>query len=194
MATTTFTTERPKPGEYNPYYDRYISLIPGSDIVDTLEKQLPKTIALLSRRSDEEGKFRYEPGKWSLKEVLGHMNDTERIMAYRALRIARGDKTPLPGFEQDDFVRDGPFVELSLSSLVEEFNMVRAATLSLFRTFRPQDWTRRGKASDHEITVRALAYIIAGHELHHRNILEERYLRNDHARLEQGHVAERRAI
>lgn len=194
MATTTLIIERPKPGEYKPYFDRYISLIPGSDIVGTLEKQLPKTVALLSGRSDEESNFRYEPGKWSLKEVIGHMNDTERIMAYRALRIARGDKTPLPGFEQDDFVRDGPFAELSLSSLVEEFQTVRAATLSLLRTFRPQDWTRRGNASDHEITVRALIYIIAGHELHHRNIVEERYLKNDRNRLEQSRVAERRAI
>lgn len=194
MATTTFIIERPKLGEYKPYYDRYISLIPGNDIIGTLEKQLPKTVALLSGRSDEEGNFRYEPGKWSLKEVIGHLNDTERIMAYRALRIARGDQTPLPGFEQDDFVRDGPFADLSLSSLVEEFQTVRAATLSLLRTFRPQDWTRRGHASDHEITVRALVYIIAGHELHHRNIVEERYLKNDPNRLEQARVAERRAV
>jgi len=194
MATTTLIIERPKLGEYNPYYDRYISLIPGSDIIGTLEKQLPKTIALLSGRSEEEGNFRYEPGKWSLKEMLGHMNDTERIMAYRALRIARGDQTPLPGFEQDDFVRDGPFAELSLSLLVEEFKTIRAATLTLLRTFRSQDWTRRGRASDHDITVRALVYIIAGHEVHHRNILQERYLKNDHNVLEQGRVAERRAI
>ena len=194
MATTTLIIERPKLGEYNPYYDRYISLIPGNDIIGTLEKQLPKTVALLSGRSEEEGNFRYEPGKWSLKEVIGHLNDTERIMSYRALRIARGDKTPLPGFEQDDFVRDGPFAELSLSSLVEEFKTIRAATLALLRTFRPQDWTRRGKASDHEITVRALVYIIAGHELHHRNIVEERYLKNDRNHLEQGRVAEHRAI
>ena len=184
MATTSLIIERPKLGEYNPYYDRYISLIPGSDIIGTLEKQLPKTIALLSGRSEEEGNFRYQPGKWSVKEVIGHMNDTERVMAYRALRIARCDKTPLAGFEQDDFVRDGPFAELSLGSLVEEFQTVRAATLSLLRTFRPQDWTRRGKASDHEITVRALAYIIAGHEVHHRNILLERYLKNDGERLQ----------
>jgi hypothetical protein len=194
MATTSLIIERPKLGEYNPYYDRYISLILGNDVIGTLEKQLPKTVALLSGRSDDEGNFRYEPGKWSLKEVVGHLNDTERIMSYRALRIARGDKTPLPGFEQNDFVRDGPFAELSLNSLVEEFKTIRASTLYLLRTFRPQDWTRRGKASDHEITVRALAYIIAGHEVHHRNIVEERYLKNDRDRLEQGRVAERRAI
>jgi hypothetical protein len=169
-------TERPKPGEYNPYYDKYISLILGSDIVGTLASQLPKTVALLSSLSEQEGELRYAPGKWSLKEALGHVIDTERIMAYRALRIARGDRTPMPGFEQDDYVRNGPHADISLAELVEEFKTVRAATLSLFRNLREQDWKRQGIANQDDITVRALAYIIAGHELHHRNILEERYL------------------
>ena len=176
MTATTLSTERPKPGEYKPYFDRYISLIPGNDILSTLEKQISKTLALLSERSEAEGDFRYAPGKWTLKEVLGHINDTERIMGYRALRIARGDKTPLAGFEQDDLVRNGPFADLSLASLIEEFKSVRASTLALLRTFRPQDWTRRGLVDNNEITVRALVYIIAGHELHHRGILGERYL------------------
>lgn len=177
MTTTTLTTERPKPGEYNPYYDRYISLVLGNDIIGILEKQLPKTLALLSGRSEAEGDFRYAPGKWTLKEVLGHMNDAERIMGYRALRIARGDQTPMEGFEQDDYVRDGPFADLTVAGLLEEFKSIRASTLTLLRSFRPQDWTRRGTANNDSISVRALAYIIAGHELHHRNILEERYLR-----------------
>jgi hypothetical protein len=175
MTTTTLATERPKPGEYNPYFDRYISLVLSNDIIGTLERQVPKTLALFSGRSEADGNFRYAPGKWTLKEVLGHLNDTERIMAYRALRIARGDQTPLAGFEQDDYVRDGPFADLSLAALIDEFRSIRAATLTLLRSFRPQDWTRRGVASQKDITVRALAYIIAGHELHHRNILEERY-------------------
>jgi len=167
--------ERPKPGEYNAYYDRYISLIPGTDILSTLSSQAPKTIALLSARSEQEGELRYAPGKWSVKEAFGHLIDTERIMSYRALRIARNDRTPLAGFDQDDFVRDGPYSELRLVGLVEEFKNVRAATLAFFRNLRDQDWTRRGVANNHDITVRALAYIIAGHELHHRNLLEERY-------------------
>jgi hypothetical protein len=175
MTTNTMTSERPKPGEYNPYYDRYISLIPGSDIISTLTSQLPKTVALLSGRSEPEGELRYAPGKWSVKEALGHMIDTERIMAYRALRIARHDRTPMEGFEQDDYVRDGPYADLRLADLVEEFKTVRATTLAFFRNLRPGDWTRSGIANKNEITVRALAYIIAGHELHHRNILEERY-------------------
>jgi DinB superfamily len=175
MTTTTLTTERPKTGEYHPYYDRYISLIPGNDIIGTLEKQFPKTIALLSGRTEEESNFRYAPGKWTLKEVLGHMNDTERIMAYRLLRISRGDQTPIEGYEQDDYISDGPFAGLTLAALIEEFKTIRASTLTLLRNLRPQDWTRGGVANKNEISVRALAYVIAGHELHHRSILEERY-------------------
>jgi hypothetical protein len=168
-------TERPKPGEYTPYYDRYISLIPGNDIIGTLAAQLPKTVALLDSRGEADGAFRYAPGKWTVKEAVGHVIDTERIMSYRALRIARNDRTPIEGFEQDDYVRDGPFADLRLADLVEEFKSVRAATVAFFRGLRPTDWTRRGIANKNEISVRALAYVIAGHELHHRHILEERY-------------------
>jgi hypothetical protein len=177
-------TERPKPGEYAPDYDRYISLIPVNDVVTTLATQLPKTVALLSSRSEADGEFRYGPGKWSVKEAIGHVIDTERIMSYRALRIARNDHTPIEGFEQDDYVRDGPFADLRLADLVEEFKSVRAATLAFFRGLRPTDWTRRGIANKSEISVRALAYIIAGHELHHRHILEERYFASTAARAE----------
>jgi len=175
--------ERPKPGEYNPYYDRYISLIPGNDVIATLTAQLPKTVALLSTRS-EDGDLRYAPGKWSVKETLGHMIDTERIMTYRALRIARNDRTPIEGFEQDDFVRDGPHGDLSLADLIEEFKTIRAATLAFLRNLRPADWSRRGIANNNEITVRALAFVVAGHELHHRQILEERYFQTSPARAE----------
>lgn len=169
-------TERPKAGEYNAYYDKYISLIPGTDVVGTLAGQLPKTVALLSSLSEQDGELRYAPGKWSLKEALGHVIDTERIMAYRALCIARGDRTPLAGFEQDEYVRGGPYATIRLADLVEEFKNVRAATIALFRNLREEDWKRQGVANKNDITVRALAYVIAGHELHHRNILEERYL------------------
>jgi hypothetical protein len=181
---TASTLERPKSGEYTPYYDRYISLIPGNDVLATLTTQLLKTVALLSERSEPDGELRYAPSKWSVKEVVGHMIDTERIMAYRALRIARNDRTSMEGFEQDDYVRDGPYADLRLADLVEEFKTVRAATLALFRNLRPADWTRRGTANQNEVTVRALAYIIAGHELHHRHILEERYFGSGPVRAE----------
>jgi hypothetical protein len=177
-------TERPKPGEYTPYYDRYISLIPGNDIIGTLAAQLPKTVALLDSRGEADGAFRYAPGKWTVKEAVGHVIDTERIMSYRALRIARNDRTPIEGFEQDDYVRDGPFADLRLADLVEEFKSVRAATVAFFRGLRTTDWTRRGIANKNEISVRALAYVIGGHELHHRHILEERYFATTPARAE----------
>src|ERR1700687_1765687 len=156
---------RPESGEYAPYYDKYVSLVPDGDILIILERQAPETAALLAR-SAADGDFRYAPGKWSVKESLGHVIDAERVFAYRALRISRNDKTPLPGFEQDDYVKYGPFGQCTLSSLVEEFASVRKATALLFRALDEVAWTRRGVASDKEVTVRALAYMIAGHELH----------------------------
>jgi hypothetical protein len=178
-ATTSTATAslRPQPGEYAPYYDRYISLVPGSDVLAALEDQRRQMLLLLSGRTESDGDIRYAPEKWSLKEVLGHISDTERIMSYRALRISRGDATPLEGFEQDDYVRNGPFARRPLADLIEDYIAVRRATISLFRNLDEAAWTRRGVASKNEVTVRALAFIIAGHELHHRKILEEKYLR-----------------
>jgi hypothetical protein len=177
MSTTMIASSRPQPGENAPYYDRYIALVPGNDIVTALEEQRRQTLLLLSGRSEADGDFRYAPDKWSLKELLGHMNDTERIMSYRALRIARGDATPIEGYEQDDYVRNGPFARLALADLIEDYIAGRRATISLFRNLDEAAWTRRGVANKNEVTVRALAYIIAGHELHHLGILEEKYLK-----------------
>ncbi len=170
-----FTIARPQAGEYAPYYDRYISLVQGDDILNTLDQQRRQMLLLLSGRDEEDGNFRYAPEKWSAKEVLGHVCDTERIFAYRALRIARADATPLEGFEQDDYVRNGGFAQRSIGDLVEDFIAVRRATLSLLRDLDEAAWTRRGVANKNEVSVRALVYIIAGHELHHRRILEEKY-------------------
>ena len=169
------TIARPQPGEYAPYYERYVSLVQGEDILSTLDQQRRETMLLLSCRDDDEGDFRYAPEKWSAKEVLGHVCDTERIFAYRALRFSRADATPLEGFEQDDYVRNGAFSQRPLSDLVEDFIAVRRATLSLLRNLDEAAWVRRGTANKNEVSVRALAYIIAGHELHHRRILEEKY-------------------
>jgi uncharacterized damage-inducible protein DinB len=170
-----FIIARPQPDEYAPYYERYIALVEGEDILRTLDQQRRDTMLLLSCRDEDEGNYRYASGKWSAKEVLGHLCDTERIFAYRALRIARGDSTPMEGFEQDDYVRNGPFADRSISDLVEEFIAVRRATLSLLRNLDEAAWMRRGTANKNEVTVRALAYMIAGHELHHRRILKEKY-------------------
>ena len=166
---------RPHAGEYAPYYERYISLVRSEDILNALDEQRRQTVLLLSGRSEEEGNFRYAPEKWSAKEVLGHLMDTERIFAYRALRIARADTTPIEGFEQDDYVRNGPFARRHLSDMIEDYIAVRRATLSLLRNLDEAAWMRRGVANKNEVTVRALAYIIAGHELHHRGMLEEKY-------------------
>ena len=171
----TFTIARPQAGEYAPYYDRYVSLVRGDDILNTLDQQRRDTMLLLSGRDEEDGDFRYAPDKWSAKEVLGHVCDTERVFAYRALRFARADATPVAGFEQDDYVRNGPFAQRPLEDLVEDFIAVRRATLSLLRNLDEAAWPRRGVANKNEVSVRALAYIIAGHELHHRRILEEKY-------------------
>jgi hypothetical protein len=166
---------RPQPDEYAPYYDRYISLVQGEDILTALDQQRRDTMTLLCGRDEEDGDFRYAPEKWSAKEVLGHMCDTERVFAYRALRISRADATPLAGYEQDDYVRNGPFAHRQLSDLVEDFIAVRRATLSLLRNLDEEAWMRRGIANKNEVSVRGIAYIIAGHELHHRGILEEKY-------------------
>ena len=175
VSPATFVIARPEPGEYAPYYDRYISLIAGSDILGTLDAQRRQMVLLLSGRDESDGDFRYAPDKWNAKEVLGHVCDTERIFAYRALRIARGDQTPLAGFEQDDYVRNGPFAGAPIAERVEDYIAVRRATLTLLRNLDEAAWVRRGVANKNEVSVRALGYIIAGHEVHHRRILEEKY-------------------
>ena len=175
--TSTPTASRPQPGEYTPYYDRYVSLVPANDILAALDDQRRQMLLLLCGRAEADGDLRYAPDKWSLKELLGHVNDTERIMSYRALRIARGDATPIEGYEQDDYVRNGPFASRPLADLIEDYIAVRRATVSLFRNLDEAAWSRRGVANKNEVTVRALAYIIAGHELHHRRIIEEKYLK-----------------
>ena len=166
---------RPAPGDFAPYAEQYIRLVTGADILDSLQSQLMQTTTLLSGRSERDGNFRYAPGKWSVKDVVGHVTDAERIFAYRALRIARGDETPLSGFEQDDYVRGARFNERKLQDLVDEYADVRQASLALFRSLNQEEWQRRGTASNNPVTVLALAYIIAGHELHHRKVLDELY-------------------
>ena len=167
--------KRPEATEYAEFYAGYVSKVPGTDAVSVLESQRLQMVQLFAARSERDGSFRYAPGKWTVKEVLGHVTDTERIFTYRALRIARGDQTPLPSFEQDDYVKIGGFGERTLAGLAEEFALVRAASIALFRSFPEEAWSRRGIASQKEVTVRGLAFITAGHQIHHRLILEERY-------------------
>ena len=166
---------RPQAGEYAPYYEKYISLVPGNDVLGAMEAQRLLMLQLFAAHSERDGNFRYAADKWMVKEVLGHVNDSERVFAYRALCIARGEQNQLPGFEQDDYVRTGKFGERTLASLGEEFAHIRNSSIALFRSLGKEAWQRRGTANKNEVTVRALAFIIAGHELHHRLILEDRY-------------------
>ena len=166
----------PEASEYAPYYARYISLVPGRDVLAALQEQPHETLAILSALREQQGDYRYAPGKWSIKEMLGHVIDAERVFAYRALRFARNDQTPLASFEQDGYVRAGGFDACRLADLIEEFDCVRRSSVMLFGKLSVDAWMRGGVASDNPITVRALAYIIAGHELHHRRILQEKYL------------------
>jgi uncharacterized damage-inducible protein DinB len=170
------TQNRPKTGDYATSYEKYIALVPEGEFLQILETQLREWQRLLGELSEEQADFRYEPGKWSIKEMLGHVSDTERIFAYRLLRIARGDQTPLAGFEQDDYVRMANSAARKRSDLLEEFTAVRRATIALVSSLDGNAWIRRGVANQKEISVTALAFVIAGHERHHRLVLEERYL------------------
>src|SRR5512133_434383 len=161
------TATRPAQSEHNPYYSKYIDLVEGEDVLSALKSQLRETIAFLNCVSNEESVSRYAPGKWSVREVVGHVIDTERIFAYRALRIARGDTTPLPGFEQDDYIAAAQFDGRPWDLLLEEFAAVRRANLLMFPGLTRQAGHHRGVVNNNPIPARALAYIIAGHELHH---------------------------
>ena len=167
---------KPAAGEYAPYYERYIGLVPDGNIIDTLRSQMTDTLDLLSGMTDEQADHRYSPEKWSIKEVIGHIIDSERVFAYRALRFARNDKTPLPGFEQDDYVMNGNFDNRQLSDLAKEYEHVRAASIDLLGQLSAEAWERRGTANDAEASVRAIAWIISGHELHHKDVIRKRYL------------------
>lgn len=167
---------RPSSDEYAPYYSRYIDLLPEGDLFDLLEQQRDETLTLMKGLSEEAAARRYAPGKWSLKEVLGHVIDTERIFAYRALCISRGERQPLPGYDQDAYVAGANFDARTVVDLAEEHRAVRQATVALFRSLDEAELNRRGIANEVELSVRATAYIIAGHERHHIRIIHERYL------------------
>lgn len=167
---------RPNRDEYAPYYEKYTSLVAEGDIVNTLGQQLGTTLALLETIDETRAGARYAPDKWSIKEVVGHLIDAERVFADRALRFARGDQNPQPGFDQDEYVRNGDFDARRLADLAGEFESVRRANLAFFKSLSEEAWSRRGVANDAPVSVRGLAHIIAGHELHHVQVLKTRYL------------------
>lgn len=167
---------RPGPKEHANDFNKYINLVPGDDVISVLENQLDETVALLGGISEEQSLGRYEPGKWSMRQLLNHVNDAERIFLFRALWFARGFPDSLPGFDQDTGVAGAGADEMSWNGLVEEFRSVRQATITFFRNLPDDAWLRSGIANDNSATVRAIAYILAGHVTHHTEILKQRYL------------------
>jgi hypothetical protein len=167
-------TGRPEPGEYAPYAADDIAAVAGDDAIEALRAAARDTLAVFSDLRDE--RIVYAPGKWTLKEVLGHLIDDERIFAYRALCVARADARPLPGFDEKEYVAATTFESRPFASLLREYAIVREATLALFEPLTPQEWLRRGIVNGYEASVRGLAFHIAGHELHHLRVVREHYL------------------
>jgi hypothetical protein len=173
---TSPTIARPQADEHAPYYGKYIARVPDGNLIALLREQLIDTISLLSNVSADKADFSYGPGKWTVKEVIGHLIDVERVMAYRALRFARNDKTELPGFDENSWAENAESGKRTLNDLLEEFQVVRASTIDLARHLSAEALARYGSANGNKVSVRALFYIIAGHERHHAALLRERYL------------------
>jgi uncharacterized damage-inducible protein DinB len=166
---------RPDRSEYADFYAGYVGAVPDGDIVATIEREGARAVAMFRALPAERADFAYAPGKWTLREVVAHLADCERVFAYRALSFGRGDVAPLPGFDQEEWQPQAHAGDRPWAELVGELAAVRAATGYLVRSFAPADWLRSGVASDATVTVRALVWVIAGHELHHRRVLAERY-------------------
>jgi hypothetical protein len=170
------TSSRPSASEYAPYYDKYVQRVPDDDIVAVLRNQIADTAALLRTAPPDRADGAYAPGKWTLKEVVGHLIDVERVMSYRALRFSRNDATDLPGFEENAFVANSNFSRRTLSDLVDELEAARVATVHLAKHIDADALMHQGTANNTVVSVRGLLYIIAGHELHHAALIRERYL------------------
>jgi hypothetical protein len=172
----SFLSVRPKLDEHIPYYSTYIDRVPDGDIVDTLTRQTPETIAFLRAIPDAKADYRYAPEKWSIKEIIGHLADGERVFQYRAFRFSRADDTPVPGFDENLYVANAPFSRLRMSDLIDDLEHLRQSTIHMFASMDEEAFTRRGVANEAGVSVRAIAYIMAGHETHHIQVMKERYL------------------
>jgi hypothetical protein len=167
---------RPQSSEHPPYYDHYINLVEGDDIIKALTNQVIGIPAMISQIPEDKEDYAYAPGKWTLKEVLGHVIDTERILGYRALRFARKDKTVLPGYDENNFVANANFNKRTLYDLAHEFAIVRNSNIVLFKHFDPKALDEMGNANGKEVSVRAILFMIAGHTTHHMNVIRTKYL------------------
>lgn len=175
---TIIQMKKPGSGESASYYKHYINLNTDTNIIKSLEKQVLQIQKAFGSVPPSKQNFRYAKGKWSVKELLGHIMDAERIFGYRALRIARKDKTHLAGFEENHYVKNGAFEKRTMKSLLEEFTALRKANIELFKNLDEKQLAYKGTANNSPVSVRALAYIISGHTIHHLGILKERYLSN----------------
>jgi hypothetical protein len=163
---------QPTADEYSPYYGQYIGLVPDGDVIELLDRQIAGTAALLAEYTEAQADWRPAPGEWNAKEIVGHLSDGERLFSYRALRFARNDPTRLTGFDPNVIMAGADFADRPLAEIADEFVAVRRATIALFRSLSAAAWARDGVADGTPVSVRALAYIVAGHELHHRQDLE----------------------
>jgi uncharacterized damage-inducible protein DinB len=167
---------RPQPGDYPPTYEKYYAQLPATPIMELMAQQPVELLSLISGLSEEQASRAYAPGKWNTKQVLGHLIDTERIMLYRALSISRGEEQSLPGFDENTYVENGGFTARALANLIQEYELVRKASLAFFQNLDPAALLRRGKANNSSMTVNALFAFIPAHERHHLNLFKERYL------------------
>lgn len=163
------------PGDHAPYFEKYVSLMRNVDVVDVLHQQRRQVLHFLSSIPNEKADYAYEPGKWTVKQAIQHINDTERIFAFRLLAMSRGETQPIPGFEQDDYMAGADVSGRSLSDLHDEFESIRDATLTLVHSITPEQAMRKGIVSGHPLTARAVPFMIAGHVEHHLRIFAQRY-------------------
>ena len=169
--------KHPQKDEYAAYYHTYVDKVPNGDIIKILKRQSDQIKKLLKNVSKKRALFRYSSGKWSVREIIGHMIDTERVFAYRALRFARNDQNDLPGFDENEYVRQSNYNDIKLKELVDEFCALRKSNAMMFKNFSDEITLRKGRANSNSFTVRAMAYIMAGHVNHHLGIIKERYLK-----------------
>ena len=173
---TTVQYDRPGTDEYASYYGTYINKVPTGDLIATLTGQIAEVMTIIRPVSEEKAGSAYAPGKWTIKQVVGHLIDAERVFAYRAMCFARADGNPLPGFDENAWIDPAAFNDRPMTSLIDEFVAVRSASIALFSGLPVAARTRRGVASGKEVSVRALAHILAGHTTHHLQVLKDRYL------------------
>src|SRR6266478_7887300 len=166
---------QPHESEYAPYYHGYISLVSEAEILPVLRSQLDALDVLLGRVTPERETYRYAEGKWSIREIAGHLIDGERVFGYRAFAIARGDRNNMPGFDQNEYISTSPYGRIDLEDLLSEFRLVRLSNIAMLRTLDDESWMRIGTANDNQVSVRALAFIMAGHVRHHMGVLRETY-------------------